>query len=97
MIACPIGGRVRTQIGGYTRNGSWLSTGQGGVYGVKCRRYMLYDGSQVQRNLEAQRLLKVKPPELNLLTTATDLTTTTNLVGRRLEQTVAKGVRLSRG
>ena len=54
-------------------------------------------GPQAQRNLEAQRILKVKPLELNLLTTATDLATTTNLVGRVLEQTVAKGVGLSRG
>ena len=54
-------------------------------------------GPQAQRNLEAQRLLKVKPPELNLLTTTTDLATTNIHVGRVHEQTVAKGVRLSRG
>ena len=60
MIACPIGGRVRTQIGGYTRNGSWLSTSQGGVYGVKCRRYILYDGAPSSAELGGAETIKSK-------------------------------------
>ena len=59
MIACPIGGRVRTQIGGYTVNVSLVGTGQDGVYGVQCRRYILHDRAPSSQELGGAGIIKI--------------------------------------
>ena len=98
MIACPIGGRVRTQIGGYTMNGSWLCKGQCGVYGVKCRRYIMDDRAPSSAELGGAGNIKSEAARAKFAYNNNRSPTTNILVRIMLVwQTGTRGVRASRG
>ena len=98
MIACPIGGRVRTQIGGYTVNVSLVGTGRDGVYGVQCRRYILHDRVPSSAELGGAGNIKSEAARAKFAYNNNRSPTTNILVGIMLVwQTGTRGVRASRG